>query len=109
MRESFLGTTQKRFTQTIHNHNFYGHSFLEHSFIAVGLRLPFNRHELTLRRSMKSRILIRQAQVLVDAARTPLGQGDILIEQRQIMAIAPHLVATIHHPNCLIYRRSTSH
>jgi len=62
-----------------------------------------------VRRSMESRILIRQAQVLVDAARTPLSQGDILIEQDQIVAIAPPLVATIHHPNCLTYRRSTSH
>ena len=58
---------------------------------------------------MESRILIRQALVLVDAARAPLSQSDILIEQDQIVAIAPHLVATIHHPNCLIYRRSTSH
>jgi len=40
---------------------------------------------------MESRILIRQAQVLVDAARAPLSQSDILIEQNQIVAIAPHL------------------
>ncbi len=42
---------------------------------------------------MESRILIRQAQVLVDAARAPLSQSDILIERNQIVAIAPHLVA----------------
>ena len=40
---------------------------------------------------MESRILIRQALVLVDAARAPLSQSDILIEQDQIVAIAPHL------------------
>jgi len=42
---------------------------------------------------MESRIFIRQALVLVDAARAPLSQSDILIEQDQIVAIAPHLVA----------------
>jgi hypothetical protein len=91
LRESFLGTTQKRFTQTIDNHNLYEHNVYEHSFIPIGLCLPFNRHGIKLDAAMESRILIRQAQVLVDAARAPLSQSDILIEQNQIVAIAPHL------------------